>query len=196
MPRPTRPDRRPLFLEAATTAIRRHGPGASMTQIAAQAGVTKPILYRHFRDRDGLVHALGERFADDLMRELQAALRSESEPRQLLVHTIDAYIAFIERDPDIYRFLVQHVEHDATLIGFMQQVGQQVAIVLGEQLRAAGQDSGGAEPIAHGIVGMVHSAGHWWVEHRSMPRERLVDYLADLLWAGIAGLILTESRTS
>ena len=105
-------------------------------------------------------------------------------------------MAFIERDPDVYRFLVQHVDNDASLIGFMQQVGQQVAIVLGEQLRAAGQDSGGAEPIAHGIVGMVHAAGHWWVDHRSMPRERLVEYLADLLWAGVAGLILTESRVS
>jgi AcrR family transcriptional regulator len=196
MSRPSRPDRRPALLEAAATGIRRHGPGASMTQIAAEAGVTKPILYRHFRDRDGLVHALGERFATDLMGELLAALQSNAEPRQLIVSTIDTYVAFIERDPDIYRFLVQHVENDATLIGFMQQVGQQVAVVLGEQLRAAGQDSGGAEPIAHGIVGMVHSAGHWWVESRSMPRERLVDYLADLLWTGVAGLILTESRVS
>ncbi len=196
MPRPPRIDRRPVFLDAAAVAIRRHGPGVSMTQIAAEAGVTKPILYRHFRDRDGLVHTLAERFSNELMSELQAALRSNGDPRQLIVHTIDAYIAFVERDPDVYRFLVQYVENDASLIGFMQQVGQQVAVVLGEQLRVAGQDSGGAEPLAHGIVGMVHSAGHWWVDHRSMPRERLVDYLADLLWAGVAGLILTESRVS
>jgi AcrR family transcriptional regulator len=196
MSRPTRPDRRPALVEAATAAIRRHGPSVSMTQIAAQAGVTKPIIYRHFRDRDGLVHALAERFSVDLMAELQAALASNSDPRQLIVQTIDTYVAFIERDPDIYRFLVQHVGNDATLIGFMQQVGTQVAVVVGEQLRAAGQDSGGAEPIAHGIVGMVHSAGHWWVENPTMPRARLVEYLADLLWAGIAGLILTESRVT
>jgi AcrR family transcriptional regulator len=165
-----------------------------MTQIAAQAGVTKPILYRHFGDRGGLVHALGERFSTDLMAELQAALQADAEPRELIVSTIDTYIAFIERDPNIYRFLVHHVSGDGdTLITFMQQVGQQVALVVGEQLRAAGRDSGGAEPIGHGIVGMVHTAGHWWVEHRSMPRSRLVEYLADLLWAGVAGLILTGS---
>ena len=44
------------------------------------------------------------------------------------------------RDPDVYRFLVQHVDADTSLIGFMQRIGQQVAVVVGEQLRAAGQD--------------------------------------------------------
>jgi AcrR family transcriptional regulator len=189
MSRRPRLDRRPELLDAATEAIRRFGPSASMTQIAAQAGITKPILYRHFGDRDGLVHALGERFSRELLAELQDALRAQADPRDLLVHTIDTYIAFIERDPDVYRFLVQHVNGDDALIGFMQQVGQQVAVVVGEQLRAAGQDSGGAEPIAHGIVGMVHAAGHWWVDHRTMPRARLVEYLTEVLWGGVAGLI-------
>jgi AcrR family transcriptional regulator len=192
MARRERRDRRPEFLDAAVEAIRRYGPSASMTQIAAQAGITKPILYRHFRDRDGLVHALGERFSDELLRELQAALLSDNDPHQLLIRTIDTYIAFIEADPHVYRFLVRHVAGDETLTGFMRQVGQQVAVVVGEQLRAAGQDSGGAEPIAHGIVGMVHNAGDWWLDHRSMPRARLVEYLADLLWTGTAAFVQTE----
>ena len=34
---------------------------------------------------------------------------------------------------------------------------------------------------------MVHLAGDWWVERRTMPRERLVDYLAGLLWHGMRG---------
>ena len=196
MSRRPRGDRRPELLDAATEAIRRHGPGASMTQIAAQAGVTKPILYRHFRDRDGMVHALAEQFSGDLLRELQASLQSSGEPRELLVRTVDTYIAFIEREPEVYRFLVRHVSSDGDLLGFMRQVGAQVAVVIGEQLRNAGQDSGGAEPIAHGVVGLVHSAGDWWLDHRTMPRERLVEYLTDVLWQGMAGYVLTESGIS
>ena len=191
MPRRPREDRRPQFLDAAVEAIRKNGSSASMTQIAAQAGVTKPILYRHFRDRDGLVDALANRFVTDLMGELQSALQSDKEPRQIMVRTIDTYVSFIERDPDVYRFLVRHVASDLTLTGVMRRIGQQVAVVVGEQLRAAGRDSGGAEPIAHGIVGMVHAAGDWWLDHRSMPRERLVDYLADVLWDGAGTFIQT-----
>jgi len=193
MPRRERSDRRPALLDAATEAIRRFGPSASMTQIAAQAGVTKPILYRHFGSKRGLVHALADRFADDLMRELSVPLQSGAEPREIIVGTIDAYVAFIERDLDVYRFLIQQVDRDTSLIGFMQRIGQLVAVVVGEQLRAAGQDSGGAEPIAHGIVGMVHAAGHWWVEHQSMPRARLVEYIADLLWSGASAFVPTGS---
>jgi AcrR family transcriptional regulator len=196
MPRLVRPERRGELLDAATEAIRRNGPAVSMTQIAAQAGITKPILYRHFRDRDGLVSALADRFSENLMRELQDALQSGTDPRALLVQTIDTYIAFIERDPDVYRFLVRDVAGDTELIGFMRQVGQQVAAVVGEQLRSAGRDAGGAEPIAHGIVGMVHAAGDWWLDNRSMSRARLVGYLADVLWTGTSGLILTESGAS
>jgi AcrR family transcriptional regulator len=184
------------LLDAASEAIRRHGAAVSMTQIAAQAGITKPILYRHFRDRDGLVSALADRFTESLMGELQAALQSGTDPRVLIVRTVDAYVAFIERDPDIYRFLVRHVAADTDLIGFMRQVGQQVAVVVGEQLRAAGRDSGGAEPIAHGIVGMVHAAGDWWLDNATMPRARLVEYLADVLWTGVAGFVLSESGVS
>ena len=189
MTRRQRTDRRPELLDAATEAIRRHGPGASMTQIAAVAGITKPILYRQFGDRTGLVHALADRFATDLARELETPLRSDAAPRDVIIRTIDAYIAFVERDPDVYRFVVERVDGDTSLIGFMQRIGQQVAVVLGEQLRAAGQDSGGAEVIAQGMVGLVHSAGHWWVERQTMPRTRLVEYLADLLWTGVAGMI-------
>ena len=161
-----------------------------MEAMAAEAGITKPILYRHFKDRAGLVAAVADRFAVALTAELDAALLSNQGPRDVLVQTIDAYLAFVERDPSLYRFVVQGVTADTadTLGDFMDQVGRRVAIVVGEQLRAAGQDSGGAEPIAHGIVGMVHSAGDWWVERQTMPRARLVGYLTDLLWSGLAPL--------
>src|SRR5688572_6960411 len=69
-----RADRRESLLDAAISGIRTHGPAASMDQLAAAAGITKPILYRHFGDRAGLVAAIAKRFADSLLQDLQAAL--------------------------------------------------------------------------------------------------------------------------
>lgn len=196
--------RREELLDAATAVIRRDGAGASMDAMAAAAGISKPILYRHFGDRGGLVRALAGRFATALSDELATALEDGDSPRQVIVGTVDAYLAFVERDPDLYRFVVQQVGQVGhgdgasadTLGDFVRQVGRQVAVVLGEQLRAAGLDSGGAEPMAHGIVGMVHAAGDWWVDRRSMPRARLVQYLADLLWDGLARLDTTDTATA
>lgn len=182
-------ERREGLLDAAVEAIRRDGPTVSMEVIAAEAGVTKPIVYRHFGDRSGLVAALAERFSDDLMGALRSSLTRDAEPRELLVGTIDAYLAFVEREPNLYRFLVQHVGGGAEeLTGFVRQVAQEVALVLGERLREVGFDSGAAEPWAYGLVGMVHFAGDWWLERGAMPRSRLVEYLTRMVWDGLAAL--------
>ena len=189
-----REERRQALLDAATDAVRRHGQAVSMEELAAEAGVTKPILYRHFGDRRGLILALGERFSAQLLTELQTALTARpDDPRQTVVATIDAFLRFVEDDPEVYRFLVQRTtveqkEAAEALDTFLRTVSQQVALVLGEQLRAIGRDSGGAEPLAHGIVGMVYAAGDWWLERQTMTRQTLVDYLATLLWGGLEGL--------
>jgi AcrR family transcriptional regulator len=183
--------RRGELLEAAVRAIRRAGPGVSMDVIAAEAGVTKPILYRHFGDRVGLASALAEQFGAALVAELDEALTQAVPPEELLRATIDAYLAFVERDPQLYSFLIGRlgapVATDAAN-GLVTQVGQRVAVVLGEQLRNLGLDSGPAEPWAFGIVGMVHLSGDWWLERRTMTRARLVDDLTTLLWGGLGGL--------
>lgn len=185
--------RREELLDAATRVIRSGGTSVSMDRIAAEAGITKPILYRHFGDRAGLVAALAERFAATLMTELSASLESGAAPRLLLQETIDAYLGVVEREPEVYQFIAQRIaaedpEAAAAVGNFVRQVAAQVAVVFGEQMREAGLDSGGAEPMAFGIVGMVHAAGDWWVERRSMPRHRLVVHLTALLWNGMSGL--------
>ena len=187
--------RREELLDAAVEVIRRDGPAVSMESIAAAAGVTKPIVYRHFGDRSGLVAALAKRFSDDLMGALQASLLREAQPRELLVGTIDAFLAFVEKEPNLYRFVVQHDDGGAEeMTGFVRQVAQQVALVMGERLRELGHDSGAAEPWAYGLVGMVHFAGDWWVERRAMPRARLVEYLTALVWDGLASLDQPDSE--
>ena len=172
-------------------AIRRVGPTVSMDAIAAEAGVTKPIVYRHFGDRVGLANALAEQFGAQLVAELDAALTQEVPPQQLLAATIDAYLAFVERDPYLYSFLVGRLGAPVgtdVANGLVTLVGQRVALVLGEQLRAIGVDSGPAEPWAFGIVGMVHLAGDWWLERQTTTRARLVEDLTTLLWNGLGSL--------
>ena len=164
-----------------------------MTAIAAEAGVTKPILYKHFGDKGGLYRALAERYVTELLEELRRALASEQDPPARIRTTIDAYLSFIERDREAYRFLMHRAvserpEAQETVGDFIRQLGDELAVLMGDELRRFGLDSGGAEPWAHGMVGMVHLAGDRWLEHRTMSRERLVDYLTSLVWKGLSGL--------
>ena len=183
--------RRDALLDAAINEIRTTGPGATMEQLAKAGGVTKPILYRHFGDRDGLITAIAERFSTDLVASVSAPLRTGTYPRELLESTITAYVGFLERDPYLYGFLVQHAstrrEERSPISSLVDVVARQVAIIAGEQLRIAGRDTDAAVPWAYGIVGLVHQATNWWLRDRSMSRESFLGYITDLLWDGLRG---------
>ncbi|MEU5248727.1 TetR/AcrR family transcriptional regulator, partial [Streptomyces asoensis] len=84
--------RRRELLEAADRVVLRDGPQASMNAIAAEAGITKPILYRHFGDKGGLYAALAKRHTDALLDSLRAALDAPAERRERVEATLDTYL--------------------------------------------------------------------------------------------------------
>lgn len=184
--------RRQELLDAADRAIRRGGPDVSMEEIAAEAATAKPVLYRYFGDKGGLYQALAERYVQQVMTAVRDALveQEDASPRLRLEAAIDAYLELVESSTDVYRFLMhravtERAEAHATVADFIRGLGGELAAVLAEDLRSRGMDAHAAEPWARGIVGMVHVAGDWWLEQKSMTRERLVDHLVTLLWTGL-----------
>lgn len=185
------------YLDAVVAVVRREGHSVSMEAMAREAGVTKPILYRMFGDRTGLLQAVGDRFAEEIIEALDTALRpateSNTEPadaRAVLVAGIDAFLALIDRDPELYRFITERLAAEPTqpIATFIDEIARNIAAVLNAQLRAVGADSGLAEPWAYALVGMVHMAGDWWVNRRTMSRAALVDVLVALVWDGIVAV--------
>ncbi len=182
--------KREQLLEAAIRVVRREGPGVSMDEIAREAGITKPIVYRAFGDREGLTNAVADRFSAELAGALADAISQAPDDRTRIARTIDTYLGFIEREPKIVRFVINRgIERSdkegVALSGFVANVGEMITQAIGEALRARGLDSGAAEPWAYAIVGAVHLAGDWWLDRRVMPRERLVEYLTSLVWDGM-----------
>jgi hypothetical protein len=63
-------------------------------------------------------------------------------------------------------------------------VGKHVSRLTGDLLRAAGRDSGVAEPWGFAMVGAVRTAAERWLDEPTMSREALASSLTDLLWSG------------
>lgn len=189
--------RRAQMVDAAIRAIHAYGTNVSMEDIAAEAGVSKPVLYRHFTDQADLYVAVGQQAAAALVAEITDELEHEREPRAHVAAVIDAYLRAIERDSELYRFVVRQsfanrpVEQDP-VADYTTVVATELTRVFGERLRAAGVDSGGAEPWGRGVVGLVQSAGDWWLDRRSMSRASLTEYLTMLIWNGFAGILAGE----
>jgi AcrR family transcriptional regulator len=191
-PRRSTQERRDAFLDAAVAAIRREGPKVSMEVIAREAGVTKPIVYRLFGDRLGLLQALGERLAVEINANIAVALERapDDDPKAMLRAAIASYVELIDTETDVYRFVTEQIgtAPGPNMTGLAAEIARSVSVVLGEELRRAGADSGAAEPWAWGLVGMVHLSGDWWVRNRTLSRDALVTYLVDLLWNGFGSL--------
>lgn len=159
-----------------------------MDDIAAEAGLTKPVLYAHFGDKAGLAGALAERYLTALMPVVLASFTGDADPRQMVRTAIDAFIGFVERDPHVYRFLVRGVPADERSFieqRLVAQFGLRIAQVLRSAMRAAGVDSGPAELWAFSILGTVLAGAEWWQSRPSMSRSDLVDYLAAFVWGGL-----------
>jgi AcrR family transcriptional regulator len=163
-----------------------------MDDIAAVSGVAKPVFYRYFADKSDLFLAVGRQVAENVVADVTAAIDRAEAPRAKLEAGIEAYIMGIEANPALYRFVATHPGRPRSnrsdfLDDYATTVGLHAARVIGEILRQAGFDSGGAEPWGFGIVGMVRAATDRWLEAPTMSRADLVRYLTDLAWPGLAG---------
>ena len=185
-----RPGRREELLAAALNVIRREGPGASMEEMAAESGITKPVLYRYFGDRDGLIAAVAERFSADLMAQLEGRLAgaSSEDPQVRIRAAIESYVVFIEEDPALYGFLTQQAPLGGpALVAVFDRVAGSISQVIRGALEIRGLDPRPSSTWAHGVVGMVHLAGARWARDPDGPRAQLVDDLVALVAHGLIG---------
>ncbi len=187
-----REQRRAELVRAAIAAIAHYGRDVDMEQVAAVAGVTKPVLYRYFADKAELFTAVGDQVARNVLSAVTPAISRVREERALVAATIDAYLGAIDGQPELYAFIMSRSDMPGVrqlIVHSSQTIAAGLARVIGDRLRSLGLDSGPAEPWAYGMVGMVQAVGDWWMVHgQPMSREALTDYLTTLLWEGLVGV--------
>ena len=194
-----RRERRAQLVDATVAAVGKHGAGVGMEEIAAEAGTSKTVVYRHFADRAELYVAVCNRVASQLLPKLRGAIESSAEPRQMIGAAIDTYLAFLEADPELYRFVVHQHTLDRPagdpIDRLSDLVGQQAAAAISVALQQSGSDPAAAAPWGHGVVGLVRSAADWWLRaERPMLRTELAAHLTDLAWAGLSGVVTPDPR--
>jgi AcrR family transcriptional regulator len=180
-------------------AIRRHGAGVGMDDIAAVAGTSKTVIYRHFTDRQGLYAAVCESVDALILRNLAEATGTPGEdpsstvasPRALILGAVDAYLTLVEKDPEVYRFVVTAPLLDQTsgdpAAPVTDHIAAQMAAVIGEALGAAGRSTTPARVWGAGLVGMVRAAADQWLtDPTAMSRRELTEHLTDLAWGGLS----------
>lgn len=167
-----RAKRRRQLVEAALKAIRKHGAGVGMDEIAATAGTSKTVLYRHLGDRAGLYRAVVAAVDQTMVADLAQARESGEDIVSRISAMIRSYLLMVERDPAIYRFVMtrplETTEGDPSdpVHQITGHIGEQLTQVLHEHLCLTGR-AGEADLLApvwgHGVVGLVRSTADRWL---------------------------------
>lgn len=195
-----RATRRREIVEATLRAIRKHGAAVGMDEIAATAGTSKTVFYRHFTDRDGLYAAVSASVDALILRDLGQAVGAAggdltsagSSPRALVAGAIDAYLRLVEKDPEVYRFVVtaplldrRGTDDPAGVV--TSHIAEQMSRLIAGALEAAGRDTAPAPVWGTGVVGMVRAAADEWLARpTSMTRAELTEHLTELAWGGLS----------
>lgn len=100
--------RREQLLDTAAKLFAQYGfAGATTAQIARSAGVTEPIIYRHFRSKRELFVALIERTGDATIKLWEHELRGAADPAQRITRLIRANPMVTTKGREVYRVIVQ-----------------------------------------------------------------------------------------
>src|SRR5690349_7023585 len=184
-----RETRRTDLVAAAVAAIDEHGSSASIAQIATSAGVSKPVLYRYFADKDDLYRAVGQWGAEQVMHALVPALLADGSMRERVYSAADEYFTLLADHPQVFLLLIGHRSAGDPIADGKEQIATSLAKLIGDTLRRLGVDAAGAEPWSHGVVGMGLAVGEWWLRRDIMSRAAASEYLAEFIWNAFAGFV-------
>ena len=165
--------------------------GTSIEEIAAQAGVSKPVVYEHFGGKEGLYAVVVDREMQRLLSMVTAALADGHHYRQKLEGAALALLEYIEESADGFRILVRD-SHAASGTGtfgsLLGDIASEVEHILGAEFKAKGYDPKLAPMYAQMLVGMVALTGQWWLDARKPKLDEVAAHLVNLAWNGLSGL--------
>lgn len=179
-----RAGRRAEIIDAAMAAISAHGPEATTEQIAAEAGVPRPALYRHFDGLDDLQGAIAERALTLYVEALAPVWSPRGTPREMLVAAVAAHVQWLAGHTDLYRYVLRASRVTSAVTDVRQRIADRMVELLVDGFPGGGLPAAVAEPLAAGVVGLVDAAtGRWLESSDPLPLDELARELARWVWS-------------
>jgi len=185
-------ERREQLLDVGRALFAQKGfEATSIEEIAARAGVSKPVVYEHFGGKEGLYAVVVDREMSDLLERLTSALQV-GHPRKLVEQAALSLLTYIEEQTDGFRILSRDSpvasSTGGTFSSLLNDIASQVEHILSREFEHRKISTKLAPMYAQMLVGMVALTGQWWLEERKPKREVVAAHLVNLGWNGLAHL--------
>src|SRR3954463_7322306 len=117
--------------------------GTTIEEIAAHAGVSKPVVYEHFGGKEGLYAVVVDREVRGLLTMIRDALTA-GHPRMLLEQAALALLDYVEQSSDGFRILVRDSpvgSASGSFVSILSDVASRVEYILAAEFTARGYDA-------------------------------------------------------
>jgi len=164
--------------------------GTSIEEIAAQAGVSKPVVYEHFGGKEGLYAVVVDREVERFTTITMTLLEGKQSRPKFEAAAV-TLLRYIEDNADGFRILVRDSSPGATTGTYgtlLSDIAGQVEYIMADFLKSRGRDPKLAPMYSQMLVGMVAFTGQWWLDARKPKVEQVATNLIDLAWNGLAQL--------
>lgn len=177
-PRLRRSERREQILTAATSAFAQTGYAAtSLEDVAAQAGVTRVILYRHFESKADLYRSVLDRAKQRLDAATGAPEFTEA--------SIDALLGSAADDPDAFRLLFHHAAKEPAFKDEIDQLRAEAVVLTHRQLARVISDRRWARWAAQLVPVVAIEAVIAWLDAGQPDREEAAERIRQAIYAVI-----------
>lgn len=168
-------ERRELILQSAGPLFGEHGYAhTSLDEIATAAGVTKPILYRHFDSKKALYLALLERHRDDLPRFFERVPADLPFDRRVEA-ILDVWFDYVAEHGYAWRMLFRDAGGDEEVRAFRRANYDRAREVLANFIRGQGGiPKREVEPLAEFLRAGGAGLALWSLDHPEVSRATLV----------------------
>src|SRR5690349_21460422 len=181
-------ERRKLIVEAAGRLFGEHGyEGARLDAVAAAAGVTKPVLYRHFADKTALYLALLERHRTDL-GSFAGAIPPDGPLEARLRAVLEVWLDYVQAHSYAWRMLFRDTGGGPEVRAFRVEVHAEARAVLVAMVRFLAPPDAipdrELEPLAELLSMGMASLVLWWTETPGVERSAVLDAMTRV-WTGV-----------
>ncbi len=184
-------ERREQLLDVGRRLFAERGlDGTSIEEIAARAGVSKPVVYEHFGGKEGLYAVVVDREVSRFLAMANELLRGEDNMEKFEAAAI-GLLHYIEDNSDGFRILVRDsnpASGSGTFASLISDIASQVEYILADVLKVRGYDPKFAPVYSQMLVGMVAFAGQWWLDVRKPKLEEMAAHLVNMAWNGLSQL--------
>ncbi len=184
-----RPARRESILRAAAVAFAHKGFAAtSMDDVAAETGITRLILYRHFESKEALYAAVLLRVRDRFTEEFAAGVQDRRA-----LSAIAALLVVARENPDAVVLLWRHAAREPQFAAYAGAFRERTVDFARSLLQGAGLSGRLRERwAAETLVSFVFDALLHWLEEGSPGRD--AEFL-DLMAASLPALVTAWADT-